>query len=75
MKKLIQEFTATDDQGHEYRLRFYQEYLPDTKLENGVPGVKRIVTEDGKGVNRLGKGQYKIVQTGVILHSDDPSAP
>ena len=39
-----------------------------------VPGTKRLQTEDGEAVKRLGKGRYRIVVTGEMLTSDDPAA-
>lgn len=73
-----EEFTAVDDSGREYRLRVYQEYVSvGTRADPSAvaPGMKRIVTEDGESVKLLGKGDYQIVVTGVILRSSDPDAP
>ncbi len=78
MEELHQQFTAVDHDGKKYPLRVYQERLPvGTRATPSAvaPGQKRIVTEDGESVNRVKKGKYKIVATGVILHSCDPDAP
>jgi len=40
-----------------------------------VEGLKELRTSDGLAVNRMGKGKYKIVRTGVTLRSDSPDAP
>ena len=40
-----------------------------------IPGMKRLCTEDGDSVNSIEKRKYEIVQTGVVVTSDDPSAP
>jgi hypothetical protein len=44
---------------------------PDDVIE----GMIEIKTESGRTVNVIKKGQYKIVQTGEMLTSDDPKAP
>ena len=40
-----------------------------------VEGLKELRTSDGFAVNRVSKGEYKIVQTGVSLRSDSSDAP
>ncbi len=40
-----------------------------------IEGLKELRTSDGYSVNRLGKGEYKIVQSGEILCSSSPEAP
>jgi hypothetical protein len=78
MGKLIQEFTAVDESGSEYRLQVYQQDVSVATRANPsavAPGRKQIVTEDGASVNRLKKGEYEIVGTGIILRSSDPDAP
>lgn len=40
-----------------------------------VEGLKELRTPDGLHVNRLGRGEYQIVQTGVSLRSNSPDAP
>ena len=78
MEELTQEFTATDEEGTEYRLLLYQDFVPAHTFDNPsavVPGLTRILTEDGESVNRVKKGEYEIVQTGVRLRSSDPDAP
>lgn len=77
MDRLIHEFTATDDQGKEYRLRVRQDEIPVNTRENPsavTGGLKSIVTDDGRKVNRLGKGRYEIAVSGIILTSSDPDA-
>ena len=34
----------------------------------------RIRTTEGKHVERRGKGEYKVMETGIVLTSDDPDA-
>lgn len=78
MEEPHQKFTAFDEDGKEYRLRSYQGYASAATRANPsavAPGLKRIVTEDGESVNRVKKGEYEIVATGVILFTSDPDAP
>ena len=78
MEELTQEFTATDEDGTEHRLLVYQQFIPAGSFDDPsavIPGLRRIVTEDGESVNRVRKGEYEIVQTGVRLRSSDPDAP
>ena len=78
MEELIQEFTATDEDGNEYPLLVYQEFVPVRSRKSpsaSIPGLKRITTEEGESVNCLEKGKYEIVVTGVLLESSDPAAP
>lgn len=78
MQERAHEFMAVDNTGTEHRLLVYQEYVSTATRANPsavAPGLKRIVTEDGQSVNCIKKGQYKVVATGAILRSSDPSAP
>jgi hypothetical protein len=40
----------------------------------GPRGLTRLMTKGGEHVNRLGKGVYRVVDTRVILRSDEPEA-
>ena len=78
METLTQQFTAVDDAGNEYRLLVYQKQIPAPTRNDPaavIPGLKRIVTENGEHINRVNKGEYKIVVTGLVLCSSDPDAP
>lgn len=78
METLVQQFTAVDDAGTEHRLLVYQKQVPAPTRKDSkavIPGLKRIVTEYGDTTNRLKKGEYQIVATGVVLRSSDPDAP
>ena len=78
MEKLVHEFTAIDDEGKEYKLLVYQEFISVATRKNPsglVPGLKRIVTEFGDSVNRQNKGEYVITQSGTVLRSSHPDAP
>ena len=54
-------------------------YVPeiDTSTLAGpssIEGLPRLRTSSGLSLNHRGKGRYEIVQTGMILTSDDPQA-
>jgi len=39
-----------------------------------IEGMIELKTESGQSVSVIAKGRYEIVQTGVMLTSDDPNA-
>ena len=74
----IQKFHAQGDGGFDGTLFVFAEIIGARTLDKGnleAQGRKSIRTEDGRSVNRLGKGEYKIVVTGEILRSDASDAP
>ncbi len=78
MQKLKGNFVAKGDDGQDYIVEIYVNLIdagthddPSATLE----GIKTLLTEDGLHVNRIGKGEYMLVQTGLRLHSDSPDAP
>jgi hypothetical protein len=78
MEMLIQTFQALDDQGDSHTLCVYQAQVPVATRANPsatMPGMKRLVTDDGQSVKRRAKGEYEIEQTGQILRSKDSGAP
>lgn len=78
MKEQIGMFRAKDRNGNVYILRILQEYVPAGSVEDPnavIPGLKSLKTADGSHVNRLDRGRYEIVATGVQLWSDDNNAP
>ena len=72
------DFTAHDEAGNEYRLSVHLTEVDlrtrGNPLARGV-GTQAITTEDGKSVNRISKGRYQVVKTGLELTSDNPGAP
>lgn len=69
---------ANDEDGKKYPIGIYAEKInvgthddPNATLE----GRKSLYTENGLRVNRISKGEYLIVQTGVKLYSESPDAP
>lgn len=71
-------FEAVGTDGETYTIFEFTEYTETTTHGGGrseMPGLKELQTSDGLSVNYVGKGQYKIVQTGMLLRSDSPDAP
>ena len=71
-------FTAHDEFGNEYGINIYVKVI-DVKTHDNphgtIDGLKRLITDEGAVVNRLGKGRYQIVHAGIEVSSDDPNAP
>ncbi len=72
-------FWAVDGDSKRHYVIIYAQYT-DAPADgsNGhdeVPSLLEYVTSTGLRVNRLEKGHYQIIQTGVILRSDTPDAP
>jgi hypothetical protein len=66
-------FRATGESGGWHTLHVFS-----CLLEAGPPaqlrGVRSIWTEDGEGVDRIGRGEYRTAW-GETFRSDDPDAP
>lgn len=78
MIKLTGTFPAHGADGREYEVYIFTKYIlaPTHQDRHGmVEGLKELRTSDGYSVNRLAKGEYKIVQTGAVLRSSSPEAP
>jgi hypothetical protein len=78
MQKLKGSFVAKGDDGKDYIIEIYVDLVdvgthddPNATIE----GLKTLQTEDGLKINRIGKGEYKLIQTGLRLHSISPDAP
>ena len=71
-------FAAHDDAGQDYLICIIRGSV-NTRTRNEPDEVVEMLpelrTSTGFGVNYRGKGRYQIVRTGVMLYSDDPSAP
>jgi hypothetical protein len=77
MKKHTGSFMAYTDGGQPVRLHIYTDFVDVATGANPnavIPGLKELVTGDGLAVNRLDKGKYEVVATGMVLTSDDPGA-
>ena len=71
-------FIATDERGDRHWLLVFTEYFDVPATSKSGPkkkeGPTSIKTSEGKHVDRLAIGEYKVVETGVRLTSDDPDA-
>jgi hypothetical protein len=77
-RKLENTFIATDPAGKKRTLTCFRQYRTPQTLTgraNPAPGMLEIETEDGDEVIARGNGEYEIVATGLVLHSNDPDAP
>jgi hypothetical protein len=78
MRRKIGQFIATDEKGRRYTILIFTNVTKAGTLENPsmeVEGMEELKTFEGMAVNRLEKGRYQIVQTGIIIQSDSPDAP
>ena len=78
MKRKIGQFFATDENGRRYTILIYTNVIKAGTFEDPsmeVEGIKELKTFEGMAVNRLEKGKYQIVQSGIIVQSDSPDAP
>ena len=78
MRRMIGQFIATDENGRRYTILIFTNLVKGGTVENPsmeVEGNKELKTFEGMAVNRLEKGKYEIVQTGIIVQSDSPDAP
>ena len=70
-------FTATDADGQPYVLHAERDDVgvSTTQAASGeAEGMGKMTTEDGRCVNRVAKGEYRLVD-GTLLHSSDANAP
>lgn len=67
---------ATDDAGNVYAVEVITEMisLPHFEGTATVPGLSRIRTTSGESLERIGKGEYRIISTGTVIRSSDPKA-
>lgn len=71
-------FIATDDDGNEYVVNIFTNINDAGTFDNPnatSEGLKRLITNEGDDVNYLEKGKYKIVQSNIIIRSNEPDAP
>ena len=70
-------FVARSEDGQVFRIDVCANVIPAgaRAQPNAVhEGLKELWTSDGRRVNRIDKGVYEIVESGVRLTSDDPDA-
>jgi hypothetical protein len=73
----IASFEAIDSDGGRHVLDVFVDIVSVATLDNPKaerPGLKSIKTSKGQHVNRLEKGKYEVVETGLTLESTDPNA-
>jgi hypothetical protein len=78
MRRKIGQFIATDENGRRYTILIFTNLVKAGTVENPsmeVEGMKELKTFEGMAVNRLEKGKYQIVKTGIIVQSDSTDAP
>jgi hypothetical protein len=78
MQRLTGKFKAKDDNGREYAIHVYTDFIPAGNFEDPhaeVAGLKHLQLSTGESLNRIGKGEYEIRFTGKVLRSTDPAAP
>jgi hypothetical protein len=78
MKRKMGQFIAVDENGRRYTILIYTNLIKAGTFENPsmeVDGMNELKTFEGMAVNRLEKGKYQIVKSGIIVHSDSPDAP
>ncbi|PXX87834.1 hypothetical protein [Halomonas heilongjiangensis] len=71
-------FVAHDNEGNQYVINIYTDIIDAGTFEDPNAtreGLKRLISENGSNVNHLEREKYQIVQTGVVVRSDDPDAP
>jgi hypothetical protein len=79
MERLTGTFPATGNDGRQYTVHVYSEYIDasaeDTDQQGETEAVRIFKTAEGLNVTYRKKGEYQILQTGVVLRSDAPDAP
>jgi hypothetical protein len=72
------QFITTDENGRRYTIMIFTNIIKAGTFGNPSmeeEEMKELTTFEGMAVNRLEKGKYQIVQTGIIVQSDSPDAP
>ena len=67
------EFHATGDDGQQYVVQIYKHFFADKT--GRMTESQELLTDEGLLVRRVGRGEYKVVPTGVTLTSADKAAP
>ena len=71
-------FEAIGSDSETYTVFVFTNYIDagtKTDPHAALEGLKELRTFDGLAVNRVNKGEYKVVQTGISLRSDSRDAP
>lgn len=72
------EFRARNEDGQEYVIEVHTNWIDAGTMKDPnakIPAaLKELWTSTGERVNRIEKGTYEIVSSGLILTSTDPNA-
>lgn len=70
-------FKAKSDDGKDVEIFIFQTMTDESVLygDDANASALSLQTRDGKEVNRLDKGVYQIVDTGLVVRSSAPVAP
>ena len=78
MKRCTGQFTAYDEANRKYTIYEDTEFVDASSHSDPkavLAGLKSLRTSNGVPVNYMKKGEYKIVATGQVLWSREPTAP
>jgi hypothetical protein len=78
MRKRKGSFRAIGDDGRQYTIYIYVDLIDAGAFEDPkavIEGTPELWTSDGKAVSYRQKGEYEILETGVVLRSSLPEAP
>ena len=80
MKKHTGTFKTHSDDGKIFTIHEYTNFIKSGSFEDPdqlTAGMKELRTSDGKTVNRIEKGKYKILDVfgNVTVYSNMPDAP
>lgn len=71
-------FSAKDDGGAVHRIDVFSQYVRHG-TRGAMSSEKQVPdsygTADGRDVRRMAKGMYRVIETGLILRSEDQAAP
>jgi hypothetical protein len=63
----IDRFTVKSDEGKEYTIIEYQEYIQDRNSDAEKEGLKRLTTSEEFHVHVIDNNTFKIFETGEIV--------
>jgi hypothetical protein len=63
----IDRFKARSDDGKEYTIIQYQDYIQDRNSDAETPGLKRLTTSEDLHVHIIDEKTFKIFETGEIV--------
>ncbi len=63
----IDRFTVKNDEGKEYTIIEYQEYIQDRKTDAETEGLKRWTTTEELHIHYIDPKTFKIFETGEIV--------